>query len=453
MKKHIRHIAVAFSLVIVMLSQSVSAAVQETDGGSAGAGTRWEYCAGILTLSGTGAVRSYGSKTDVPWYKYAGEIESIIVGEGIYSIGNYALSGITSLTGIVLPESLENIGICAFSGCSSLERINIPKKVASIKNYAFYKCESLVSVVFEADELPDISASAFSGVATRFTVGERDYWINLSGACGTKAKWSLNDGILSITGSGAIKSYSSRNDVPWHEYAGEIETVEIGSNITGIGNYAFADLKNVNDIALPEGLKTIGTCAFSGCTGLKEITIPAALTKLNIYAFYNCSSLNRVVFKGEAPDIATTAFRGTTVKLEHPCSQQWEEISAAVFDGKVTFEDNGEHIDSSSLFYVGKTEPTCRQCGEAEHWECSVCGRFFSDAEGETEISEDELIIQKTEHVFKTGWSEDSAQHWHECINCGAKTDVSSHVYSSSSDNSCNECGHIRGIDLPIIIF
>ena len=53
---------------------------------------------------------------------------------------------------------------------------------------------------------------------------------------------------------------------------------------------------------------------------------------------------------------------------------------------------------------------TCTEAGNSAYWSCSVCGKFFSDAEGTTEIAENSWVIAALGHdwgdpVFT--WSED----------------------------------------------
>lgn len=47
-----------------------------------------------------------------------------------------------------------------------------------------------------------------------------------------------------------------------------------------------------------------------------------------------------------------------------------------------------------------KTEaktPTCAEAGNSEYWTCSLCGKYFSDADGENEIAENSWVLEATE--------------------------------------------------------
>ena len=85
---------------------------------------------------------------------------SVILTEGVTSIGYYAFRGCSSLTSITLPESVTSIGGWAFENCSSLTSINIPEGVTSIGGYAFSSCSSLTSIILP-EGVTSIGSSAF----------------------------------------------------------------------------------------------------------------------------------------------------------------------------------------------------------------------------------------------------------------------------------------------------
>lgn len=76
------------------------------------------------------------------------------------------------LTGVVeLPEDIISVSAGLFSGCSQLEGVVIPKNVEFIRENAFASCYQLNSIVCEAQNPPQLDATAFNGVAKdNFTV-------------------------------------------------------------------------------------------------------------------------------------------------------------------------------------------------------------------------------------------------------------------------------------------
>ena len=99
----------------------------------------------VLTISGNGAMPNYSAGT-VPWYSYRASIKTIIITDGVTSIGNYAFYYCTSLTSVTIGNSVTSIGNYAFSKCTSLTNITIPNSVKTIGDYAFYDCTGLRSI-------------------------------------------------------------------------------------------------------------------------------------------------------------------------------------------------------------------------------------------------------------------------------------------------------------------
>ncbi|MBQ3194897.1 MAG: leucine-rich repeat protein [Clostridia bacterium] len=92
-----------------------------------------------------------------------------------------------------------------------------------------------------------------------------------SGTCGTNLSWSFNTstGVLSITGTGAMDSYSDY--APWYSYRSYITKVEIASGVTSIGDSAFNSCSNLTSITVPDSVTSIGYCAFMSCLWLETV--------------------------------------------------------------------------------------------------------------------------------------------------------------------------------------
>lgn len=82
--------------------------------------------------------------------------------------------------------------------------------------------------------------------------------------------------------------------------------------------------------------------------------------------------------------------------------------------------------------------------GVTEHWTCDVCGKYFSDEAGTTEIEHKDTITNKVPHDFDTEWSHDTKDHWKEC-DCGDKIEVAAHSFDNDCDTTCI-CGYTRTI-------
>ena len=77
---------------------------------------------GVLTISGTGAMANWNWKGS-PWYANKDKIESVVIEDGVTSIGANAFDVCSGLTSITIPNSVTSIGAKAFRGCSGLTRV------------------------------------------------------------------------------------------------------------------------------------------------------------------------------------------------------------------------------------------------------------------------------------------------------------------------------------------
>ena len=119
-----------------------------------------------------------------PWSSTREQIENVVIGERVTSIGKYAFYQCSSLTSITIPNSVTTIGEWAFRECSSLTSIAIPNSVTTIGEYAFSYCSSLTSITIP-NSVTTIGEWAFDGdylrtatLPKRFENRERDIFWN-----------------------------------------------------------------------------------------------------------------------------------------------------------------------------------------------------------------------------------------------------------------------------------
>jgi len=136
-------------------------------------------------------------------------------------------------------------------------------------------------------------------------------------------QWSLNGGVLSIIGSGAMgfapdlvteSAYASVRKVvvgsgvtsvnlymPGRPTMSNVTEVSLLGSVESIGAQCFAGFSSLKSITLPEGVTEIGNSAFRNCTALEDIHLPASLSAIGMYAFQNCDSLQRIYIRGDEP--------------------------------------------------------------------------------------------------------------------------------------------------------
>lgn len=119
--------------------------------GECGENLTWYYKDGVLVITGTGKMTNFEEYTSdrlSPWRRLglADNIVSVIIDEGVTSIGECAFFRLDNLSKVVLPDSVTYIGTHVFEGCSSLREITMPDSLESINDCVFYNCSSLTEI-------------------------------------------------------------------------------------------------------------------------------------------------------------------------------------------------------------------------------------------------------------------------------------------------------------------
>ena len=176
-----------------------------------------------------------------------------------------------------------------------------------------------------------------------------------SGTCGENVTWSVSDyGVLRIEGTGAIADFVSADaPKPWDGYT--FYTVRIGSGVTRIGDYAFANSpQEFGNLEMAETVCSIGKGAFEncdglsyfsvdfwtislgegmfrGCDGLQGMNLPLADNYIPDDFARDCPNLNRVNLPVNLVSIGNNAFDGCTSLEEVTFPETLQTIGEAAF--------------------------------------------------------------------------------------------------------------------------
>ena len=277
-------------LLTAVLFSMASAFAQDCDHSGTTGPLEWCLKDGTLTISGTGAMPNY--YWDAPWYQYQESITSVVIENGVLTIGNYAFFACTAICSISIPDGIMIIGDRAFGSCSSLVLITIPSSVLMIGAEAFFNCTSLVLVTL-SNGITSIENSAFSYCSALLsitipnsvtTIGERVFTNCYK--------------LTSINVESGNANYSAENGVLFNNDkttliccpAGKTGNYTVPNGVTTIGNAAFYYCKLIS-ITLSNGVTTIGNSAFSSCYELTSITIPSSVITIGDWAFLECTNL------------------------------------------------------------------------------------------------------------------------------------------------------------------
>ena len=106
-----------------------------------------------------------------------------------------------------------------------------------------------------------------------------------SGTWGDNVTWSLEDGVLTISGEGAMDEERSTRTYPWHEYRDLVTQVVVKSGVTSVPGSAFYYFTNLEKAVIEEGVESLGRHAFSSCKKLKDVQLPSTLKIIDADCF------------------------------------------------------------------------------------------------------------------------------------------------------------------------
>ena len=162
-------------LVLVLLCGLLPVGVlalpeNDTEIDFANSGTCGENLIWVLDSDGTLTISGIGNMYAEPyWNGYNDQIKSVMVEEGVTSIGSCAFYECYGLEKVSLPETLMSIGTNAFY-CAGITEVAIPDNVAEIWEQAFDACRQLKKITL-GENLEYIGIGAFRSTAiTEITI-------------------------------------------------------------------------------------------------------------------------------------------------------------------------------------------------------------------------------------------------------------------------------------------
>ena len=316
----------AFILLVMIAVLLETVAFAEGTEGTCGLDLTWKLDSnGVLIISGTGLMDdySYGRSEAAPWYSVQDQIQSVVIEEGVTSVGEYAFYlYYDKLTTVTLPDSLTVISDNAFDKCKSLTTINMSKNVEMIGTEAFRECKSLRSVVlpetlkriedqafYACDSLTVITIPAgveYISESSSFSKSNKLTAVNVADE---NAYYASVDGVLYNKDKTILLAYpSGKTDssftVPetvhkiYHSafsYNELIRSIIVPGSVESIDYYAFSNCKNLKSISFSEGLISLGNGVFSKCSTLSSVTFPASFQKLGNSVFEECYGLKELL--------------------------------------------------------------------------------------------------------------------------------------------------------------
>ena len=289
----------------------------------------FKSCTSLKRLNSTtnGVFNLPEEATEIREYAFynCSQLVQITTGSDIKSIGQYAFSGCTALSkmnsttagSIIMLEGLESVGTYAFQNVANAKTVVVPSTVTSIGASAFSGCSAIESI-----SLPFVGKSASTNNTVDSVFG---YIFGNNGE--TEAEGTIKQYYKSSTSyynfyfiPTTIKNVTITNQavIPFGAFSNctFIERIDLSENTTEISAYAFRDCNalnkintsTANTIILPNGLTKIGTYAFYNVSTVTHLTVPATVTSISEAAFRGCNALTDVTL----PFVGSSASTNTT---------------------------------------------------------------------------------------------------------------------------------------------
>ena len=121
----------------------------------------------------------------------------------------------------------------------------------------------------------------------------------------TNFGWSLEEGVLCITGQGEM---DFAQPFPWEDRREEITALKVSEGVTSIQASALKDCTALQSVTLPKGLLYIHDSAFENCSALYWVTLPEGMIGIGEKAFAGCTGINSVFLPGSIAWVGDGAF-------------------------------------------------------------------------------------------------------------------------------------------------
>ncbi len=423
---------------------------------------------GVMTISGTGDMYdfSYHYEPMIPWADHIEEIQSVVVEEGVTSIGNFAFSNAANLTSVTLPDTLTVIGESAFRSCGQLADVVWSKNLVEVKGFAFMNCYVLPSADL-GSKIELIGNSAFYGCSalSEVNLGEALLGINTLafGGCTSLTEISMPDTVEALgtdvfngcTALTTVKLSNGLKNLPAYTfnectslvnvtmpeylttigerafyYCQSLESIDLPFSLIAMDSDAFGHCVKLHDIEFPMALSYVGYFAFNGCTalgnmefppnltyftggmfydctGLTEIIFPEGTTYVDDDTFAGCVNVKKIVFTGDLPTILG-AFIDITADAWYPAGNEtWTSDALLNYGGSLTWHAMCE--EHSFGKWTPVVDATCTESGIEERT-CSVC------------TWTEERVSEPHGHIWDEGEENENGEMVYTCLICGATT-------------------------------
>ena len=239
-----------------------------------------------LTLTGTGDMPVFvGSPTTdsayytkAPWYYFCDTLKTLVIDDGITSIGAWSFYRFSALESVTVADSVTAIGDYAFGACELLADLDLGRNMQTLGNNTFFACYAMQNLTMPASTA--FKDTTFDDCAS----------------------------LVSLTmykGNGTMQNFERYEDstwyakTPWNQSADTFTTLVLEDGIKNIGKYAFYGCSYLENVTFSADLEVIDAYAFS-YSAIETLLIPDTVTAINDYAFYACYDIENLTMPASA---------------------------------------------------------------------------------------------------------------------------------------------------------
>lgn len=178
--------------------------------------------------------------------------------------------------------------------------------------------------------------------------------------CGENLTYTLENGILTISGTGDMYDYSIEM-APWYAY--DMQT-------------------QIREVVIEEGVTSISHSAFALCSNLEKVTIASSVASIGGLSFQDCTALTSITFTGGAPEIGENAFYNVTADVYYPSADRTWDRGRGQYGGTLNWIPYG---------------PNSGTCGENLTWVLDeTTGTLIISGTGEMDDYYDPMLADET---------------------------------------------------------
>lgn len=275
-------------------------------------------------------------------------LKTIHFNDNVEIVDEFAFANCINLKEVIFNEGLKEIGAYAFYSCNELNNLKLPSKLEKIGDYAFSKCKKLKEIYIEDSTI--IKKSAFEHTPYGKTISEDARFGDFIIAKGVLKKYvgkskevSIPDNVIIIDAEsfngcstvekliihnnvkeikGALFGYKEIDDYEdnkdYEKNRPKLKTLIVGDGLEEIGDYAFYNCEDLEEVKFGNNLISIGDSAFYNCKSLSKIDLSnTKIKEIGWSSFEDCTSLNMLELPDTIEYIEDSAFENVNLDIIH----------------------------------------------------------------------------------------------------------------------------------------